>query len=168
MIGTPAYMSPEQVKGVPSDQLDGRVDLYAAGIILYELLCGRGPFVEKKPVMMLMAHAGTPPPDLKQFRKDIPPVLAAAVLKALEKDPAKRYANAEEMRNALAAAIGGAPVAVAAAAAAPAASAPAPVAPAPVAAPPPAPPAVPPPQPVAAAPRSRADDPDATGELDRA
>lgn len=159
MIGTPAYMSPEQVKGVPSDQLDGRVDLYAAGILLYELLCGRGPFVEKKPVMMLMAHAGTPPPDPKQFRKDLPPALSTAILKALEKDPTKRYANAEEMSNALAAALGGAPAVAAAAAAAPAAapSAPAPAAPPPAAPPPAAP----------AAPRSRADDPDATGELDR-
>jgi serine/threonine-protein kinase len=165
MIGTPAYMSPEQVKGIPSDQLDGRVDLYAAGIILYELLCGRGPFVEKKPVMMLMAHAGTPPPDPKQFRKDLSPALSAAILKALEKDPAKRYVNAEEMRNTLAAALGGAPaVAAAAAAAAPAPAAPA--APAPATAPPAAP-APPPPAPAAAAARPRADDPDATGELDR-
>jgi len=172
MIGTPAYMSPEQVKGIPSDQLDGRVDLYAAGIILYELLCGRGPFVEKKPVMMLMAHAGTPPPDPRQFRKDLPPALSAALLKALEKDPVKRYANAEEMRNALAAALGGAPaVAAAAAAAAPAAPAPAaipPAAPAPVpaAAPAAAAPVPPPPPPAPAAPAPHVD-PDATGELDR-
>ncbi|HUK53079.1 MAG TPA: serine/threonine-protein kinase [Candidatus Binatia bacterium] len=166
MIGTPAYMSPEQVKGIPSDQLDGRVDLYAAGIILYELLCGRGPFVEKKPVMMLMAHAGMPPPDPKQFRKDIPPALAAAVLKALEKEPAKRYANAEEMRNALSAAIGGAPAAVAAAAAAPAPAAPAPAAAAPPA-PHAAPPAAPPPAPAPAPAKHAEADPDATGELDR-
>jgi eukaryotic-like serine/threonine-protein kinase len=105
MIGTPAYMSPEQVKGVPSDQLTGAVDLYAAAVVLYELLCGRGPFVEKKAVMMLMAHAGTPPPDPRQFRKDLSPAIAAALLRALEKDPTKRFANAEEMHQALSSAL---------------------------------------------------------------
>jgi len=149
MIGTPAYMSPEQVKGVPSDQLDGRVDLYAAAIILYELLCGRAPFIEKKAVMMLMAHAATPPPDPRQFQKDLPPALCAAILRALEKEPTKRFANAEEMREALVNAVGGAP-ALGAAAGAPAtapasqpasqpvAQSAAPPAPAPAAAPPPA------------------------------
>ncbi|HKM90124.1 MAG TPA: serine/threonine-protein kinase [Candidatus Acidoferrales bacterium] len=177
MIGTPAYMSPEQVKGVPSDQLDGRVDLYAAAVILYELLCGRGPFVEKKAVMMLMAHAGTPAPDPRQFRKDLPPALAAALLRALEKDPAKRFANAEEMHEALASALtqaAAAQPAAAAAAPAPAGRAvapPAPVAPPSPVARPAAPAPVPPSQPAAAPPppppppaRAPASDPEATAE----
>jgi len=145
MIGTPAYMSPEQVKGVPSDQLTGGVDLYAAAVILFELLCGRPPFVEKKPVMMLMAHAATPPPDPRQFRKDIPAPLAEAILKALQKDPAQRFASAEEMHQALAASL----TAVPAAAAAPAAAAP-------------KAPAVAPPAPPAA--RPAASDPEATAQ----
>jgi serine/threonine-protein kinase len=103
MIGTPAYMSPEQVKGVPSDQLDGRVDLYAVGVVLFQLLTGRAPFVEKKPVMLLMAHAATPAPDPRTFRRELSPALAAIVLRALEKLPEKRFATAEEMRDALAA-----------------------------------------------------------------
>ncbi|HVN07810.1 MAG TPA: serine/threonine-protein kinase [Patescibacteria group bacterium] len=154
MIGTPAYMSPEQVKGVPSDQLTGAVDLYAAAVILFELLCGRPPFVEKKPVMMLMAHAATPPPDPRQFRKDIPAPLAEAILKALQKDPTQRFANAEEMHQALAASLAPAAAAAAATPVAAASPAPPPAAPAPPAkpaiAPPPAPTA--PPRPAAAPP----------------
>ncbi len=151
MIGTPAYMSPEQVKGVPSDQLDGRVDLYAAAVILYELLCGRGPFVEKKAVMMLMAHAGTPPPDPRQFRKDLPPALAEVLLRALQKDPTKRFADAAEMHEALASALTQAAAAQPAAAAAAPAPAGRPVAPPP----PPPPPA-----------RAPASDPEATAQRD--
>ena len=164
MIGTPAYMSPEQVKGVPSDQLTGALDLYASAVILFELLCGRPPFVEKKPVMMLMAHAATPPPDPRQFRKDLAPGIATAILRALEKDPTKRFANAEEMHAALEAGLkeqmSGAPAA-AAAAAAPAPATPAARPAAPVAAAPPPPP----PPPPAAPPRS---DPEATAQIDRA
>jgi len=176
MIGTPAYMSPEQVKGVPSDQLTGAVDLYAAAVILYELLCGRAPFVEKKPVMMLMAHAGTPPPDPRQFRKDLPPALATALLRALEKDPTKRFANAEEMHEALASALTQAAAAQPAAAAAPAPAGrpvapPAPTAPPPAVARPAAPAPVPPSQPAAVPPppppppaRAAASDPEATAQ----
>ncbi len=163
MIGTPAYMSPEQVKGVPSDQLDGRVDLYAASVILFELLCGRPPFVEKKPVMMLMAHAATPPPDPRQFRKELSPSLAAAILRALEKEPAKRFADAGEMHQALEAGLKEQLSAPAAAAAAPAAAAPATAAPS---APAPARPAAaaPPPPPPAPAARPAASDPEATAQ----
>jgi len=177
MIGTPAYMSPEQVKGVPSDQLTGAVDLYAAAVILFELLCGRPPFVEKKPVMMLMAHAATPPPDPRQFRKELCPALSAAILKALQKEPTQRFADAAEMHQALEAGLNeqlSAAPAAAAAAAAPAAAA-RPAAPAAPPTPPPAPPA--PPRPAAAAPppppppppaERPASDPEATAQLERA
>jgi serine/threonine protein kinase len=175
MIGTPAYMSPEQVKGIPSDQLTGGVDLYAAGVILFELLCGRPPFVEKKPVMMLMAHAATPAPDPRQFRKELCPGLATAILRVLEKDPAKRFANAEEMHAALEAGLAEqlatAPAAAAAApapaappAAVPAAAPPAP--PAPVRQAPPPSQAPPPPPPPAPA-RAAASDPESTAQIDR-
>jgi serine/threonine-protein kinase len=175
MIGTPAYMSPEQVKGVPSDQLTGAVDLYAAAVILFELLCGRPPFVEKKPVMMLMAHAATPAPDPRQFRKELCPALAAAILRALEKDPAKRFANAEEMHAALEAGLAeqaAAPAAAAAAAPAPAArpaavpAAAPPAPPAPVRQAPPPPP-TPPPTPPAAQAMGAGFDPEITAEIDR-
>lgn len=159
MIGTPAYMSPEQVKGVPSDQLTGGVDIYAAGVILFELLCGRPPFVEKKPVMMLMAHAATPPPDPRQFRKDLCPALSAAILKALQKEPAQRFADAAEMHAALEAGLkeqAAQPAGAAAAAPAPAAAPPARPA---AAAPPPPPPAAPPPRP--------ASDPEATAQIEK-
>jgi len=168
MIGTPAYMSPEQVKGIPSDQLDGRVDLYASAVILFELLCGRPPFVEKKPVMMLMAHAATPPPDPRQFRKELCPALAAAILRALEKDPTKRFADANEMHQALEAGLkeqlAAAPAAAAAAAPAPAGKPTVPVA-APPPPPRPAPVAPPPPPPPPAA--RPASDPEVTAQLEK-
>jgi serine/threonine protein kinase len=139
MIGTPAYMSPEQVRGVPSDQLDGRVDLYAVGVVLFELLTGRAPFVEKKPVLLLMAHAATPAPDPRTVRRELSPALAAVVLRALEKQPEKRFASAEEMHDALAATLTAADVAPDAKPAAAAAGASVPSAPAVAAPAPPAP-----------------------------
>jgi eukaryotic-like serine/threonine-protein kinase len=161
MIGTPAYMSPEQVKGVPSDQLTGAVDLYAAAVILFELLCGRPPFVEKKPVMMLMAHAATPPPDPRQYRKELCPALSAAILKALQKDPTQRFADAAEMHAALEAGLKEQLSAAPAAAAAAAPAAPAPPAARPAVQAPPPVAAAPPPRPPA---RDPASDPEATAQ----
>jgi len=111
IVGTPAYMSPEQVKGVPSDQMDGRADLYSLGVVLYELLAGRTPFVSNTAVALLMAHASTPPPNLLELRTDLPEELAAVALRALEKEPADRFANAGEMHDALAAFLAQSPAA---------------------------------------------------------
>ncbi|HMD31824.1 MAG TPA: protein kinase [Candidatus Acidoferrales bacterium] len=105
IVGTPAYMSPEQVMGLRGDKLDGRADLYSLGVVLYELLAGRTPFVSNTPVALLMAHASTPPPDPRTLRDQLPARLVAVVMRALEKDPANRFASAEEMHEALAAAI---------------------------------------------------------------
>ncbi|HUJ39682.1 MAG TPA: protein kinase [Candidatus Acidoferrales bacterium] len=102
IVGTPAYMSPEQVKGVPGDQMDGRADLYSLGVVLYELLSGRTPFVGNTAVALLMAHASTPPPDPRTVRTDLPEALVAVALRALEKEPGDRYATAGEMHDALA------------------------------------------------------------------
>ena len=101
IYGKVSYMSPEQARGEP---LDGRTDLYAAGIILWELLTGRQLFPpgEAQP-QDLIARAKDPRPDPPSKRAPrVPPQLDAIVLKALEADPTKRYQSGEEMRSALA------------------------------------------------------------------
>ncbi len=95
-LGTPAYAAPEQQRDAP---VDARADLYAVGALLYELVAGGRPF-RGDPVAVLRAHAETPAPPLP----NAPPALAAAVARALEKDPARRFADAAAMRAALRAA----------------------------------------------------------------
>jgi serine/threonine protein kinase len=86
-IGTPAYMSPEQIRGDPSD---ARSDIYALGVMLYEMLAGRRPFVggtEHSPAAMLIEHLTAEPPPLSAANA----VVQAVVSRALHKDPAHRY-----------------------------------------------------------------------------
>jgi len=92
LIGTPAYMSPEQAQGQP---LDGRSDLYALGVILYELFTGRVPFLRETatdtPLAVLLRHAGTPPPAPHTLNPAITPALEAVLLQALAKRPGERF-----------------------------------------------------------------------------
>jgi serine/threonine-protein kinase len=99
LIGTPNYMAPEQIKG---GDIDHRVDLYACGVMLFELLTGVKPFDAKDPMAMCMQHLNTPPPRLadKAPGRDFGG-LEAVVARALEKDPANRFASAEELSWAL-------------------------------------------------------------------
>jgi len=92
VIGTPAYMSPEQARGLRGDQLDGRSDLYSLGIVVYQMLVGRLPFKADTGYEWILAHVQTPPtptwvarPDL-----DIPHPVATVVMQCLEKDPQAR------------------------------------------------------------------------------
>src|SRR3972149_4968603 len=101
VVGTPEYMSPEQARGVRGEELDGRTDLSSLGVVLYEMLTGRLPFTADTPVMMLMAHVQTEPLDPRQLRADLPAPLTALVLRTLEKDPDRRFASAEALREAL-------------------------------------------------------------------
>ncbi|MDQ3037058.1 MAG: serine/threonine protein kinase [Myxococcota bacterium] len=100
IVGTPAYMAPEQITGV---SLDVRADVYALGILLYELLADRRPFLSERRSELLRAHLLEPVPPLSEARKSlvVHPDLERMVQKALAKDPAHRYADASEMALAL-------------------------------------------------------------------
>jgi|GEM_PF-2199288 len=90
-MGTLAYMSPEQARGI---NLDRRSDIYSLGILLYELVCGKLPFVAENWSKALRQHTEEPPPLLELSRPDIPSDVAAIVLKALQKDPSGRFTSA--------------------------------------------------------------------------
>src|SRR6266516_1706399 len=98
IIGTPAYMTPEQAFNLP---VDARTDLYSAGVMLYEMVTGQVPFDAGTPVATLMQHAYEAPVPPRELNPALPEELEAVVLRALAKDPADRYQNAEEMRAAL-------------------------------------------------------------------
>jgi len=94
-IGTPTYMAPEQAVG--DDQVDHRADIYAVGILAYELLAGRTPFQGTTPQMILSAHVTQIPEPVTKFRESTPPELAQVVAKCLEKKPADRWQSADEL-----------------------------------------------------------------------
>lgn len=100
VFGTPQYCSPEQAMGQP---LDGRSDLYSLGILLFEMLAGRGPFADGPPAMLLHKHINEPPPRLRaQYPEhDVPRELDALVDRLLQKDPARRPGTAREVVAAL-------------------------------------------------------------------
>ena len=90
-IGTPEYMAPEQAKG---QSPDGRTDIYALGVVLYEMLASKVPFCTDTPVATMYMHVHEPPPPLPQVDVTVPEWLENVVCKALAKDPADRYATA--------------------------------------------------------------------------
>ncbi len=94
IIGTAQYLSPEQARGAPVDQTS---DIYSTGIVLYELLTGTTPFTGDTPVEIAMKHLSQTPEPPSAKRPDVPRDLDFVVLRALAKDPAERYRNAEEM-----------------------------------------------------------------------
>jgi serine/threonine-protein kinase len=98
-IGTPAYMAPEQAAGDPAT--DHRADLYALGIVAYEMLVGTPPFHGRSPQQMLAAQLTEIPSPVTTRRYDVPEALASLIMRLLEKEPAKRPRNAAEVTRAL-------------------------------------------------------------------
>lgn len=97
IIGTPAYMSPEQAQG--EGEIDGRSDLYSLGIVLFEALTGRLPFEADTPVRQLMMHVNQSPPDLRSINRGLPEDLNAVLQKLLAKEPDERYQSAQALYN---------------------------------------------------------------------
>ncbi|HEY6398741.1 MAG TPA: protein kinase, partial [Solirubrobacteraceae bacterium] len=95
IVGTPRYMAPEQGQGQPATPA---TDVYSVGVILYEMLAGRPPFLGTSPVELALSHLQEPPPPLGS---DVPKALRSIVARALAKDPADRYADAGAMGRAL-------------------------------------------------------------------
>jgi len=93
-VGTPDYMAPEQIQGKRGDE---RTDIYALGIMLYEMLAGRVPFRGDNALAVMSQALNKPPPPLRDLSPTVPEPLAAVVHKAIRKEPAERYATAEEM-----------------------------------------------------------------------
>lgn len=96
-MGTPAYMAPEQCEGL---EIDGRADIYALGIVLYELVTGRVPFYVKTLTEAIRAHTKEPPPPPRSVAPDLPSQVEEIILKALAKRPQDRYQTADLMAQA--------------------------------------------------------------------
>ena len=92
IMGTPAYMSPEQVRG--DIQLDGRSDVYALGVILFEMLSGRKPYVADTPTKLMMMHVLEPVPNVLALAVGLPPATQAIIARAMAKDRTARYPTA--------------------------------------------------------------------------
>jgi eukaryotic-like serine/threonine-protein kinase len=98
-IGTLAYMSPEQVLGNPD--VDGRSDIYSLGCVAYEMLAGRRAFDGTTLRQIMEQQLNTQPPPLARLRPDVPPGLADAIMRALDKDPGRRHQTARDFALAL-------------------------------------------------------------------
>src|SRR5205823_8705772 len=98
-VGTPGYMSPEQA--MAQEYVDGRADTYALGCVLYEMLAGHPPFLGTTPQEVLARHTLDPVPPLRTIRREVPPAVEQAVLRALAKSPADRFPSAAAFSEAL-------------------------------------------------------------------
>jgi len=99
-VGSPAYMSPEQIKGYPLNQ---KTDLYSLGVVLFHLLTGRLPFRAANPAQLVYKIINADPPTVSQLNPDMPEQMDAVIRKALEKDLYSRYKNGAEFAKDLAA-----------------------------------------------------------------
>jgi serine/threonine-protein kinase len=94
MVGTPEYMSPEQVKG---EEVDQRSDIYSLGIVLFEMVAGKIPFDGDTSLTIAFKHKTEEPPDPQNFNAQIPEELSTVILKCMEKEKEKRYQNTREV-----------------------------------------------------------------------
>jgi len=99
IIGTPAYMSPEQVQG--DKEIDGRSDIYALGVIFFQLLTGSVPYHADTPAKVMMMHLLEPVPQLQKAKQDVPVDYQTVIKHAMAKDPEQRFSTAGEMATAL-------------------------------------------------------------------
>jgi serine/threonine protein kinase len=97
IIGTPAYMSPEQAMG---GAIDARSDIYALGVVLFELITGREPYQAETPMSVLLKHINEPMPPISDFRDNLPVALQSVIDKATAKNPDDRYSSATDMARA--------------------------------------------------------------------
>ncbi|MGE5186519.1 MAG: serine/threonine-protein kinase [Acidobacteriota bacterium] len=97
-FGTPSYLAPERLLGRP---YDARADLYAVGVMLYEMLAGAKPFAGATPEATMQLALQRPPRPLRALRPGVSPALEQVVTRALAKDPARRFGDAEEMLSAI-------------------------------------------------------------------
>jgi predicted ATPase len=104
-VGTPDYMAPEQVKG--DSDVDHRADIYALGVILFQMLTGHLPFVSDIPMGVLFMHIQQPVPSAVERNPDLPPTVDDVIARALAKEPAGRYSSAAVFADAVTAALGG-------------------------------------------------------------
>jgi eukaryotic-like serine/threonine-protein kinase len=95
VMGTATYFSPEQAEGIG---VDARSDIYSLGVVLFEMVTGRPPFLGDTPVAVASKHVRDHPPAPRELNPSIPPTFEAIILKAMAKDPAHRYSTAEELR----------------------------------------------------------------------
>jgi serine/threonine-protein kinase len=95
VMGTATYFSPEQAEGIG---VDARSDIYSLGVVLFEMVTGRPPFLGDTPVAVASKHVRDHPPAPRELNPSIPPTFEAIILKAMAKDPTHRYATAEDLR----------------------------------------------------------------------
>ncbi|MCM2326384.1 MAG: serine/threonine protein kinase [Lysobacter sp.] len=98
VLGTPSYMSPEQLAG---KKIDGRSDLFSLGVTLFQMLCGRLPFEGESMTQLMFAIASNPHPRIREINPDLPPWIDAIIDKALAKDFNQRYQTGQEFAEAI-------------------------------------------------------------------
>jgi len=104
VLGTPSYMSPEQLQG---KKIDGRSDLFSLAVSLYQLVCGKLPFEGDSMAQLMYRIANEHAPDILQYQPSLPPALVAFLDKAMSKDAGERYQTGEEFASTLRGAVGG-------------------------------------------------------------
>jgi len=106
ILGTPAYMAPEQWRGEP---VDARTDIYSLGVMLYEMVLGRLPFSGETPYTLMYKHFNDPPPPPRELNPNLNPAIEAVILRALAKDKDARFQSGDEMAEAFDNAVRGLP-----------------------------------------------------------